>query len=249
MATDAIRRLVSLLLSRGQRDADRRLRLARESLKHQSAFVRRVALESLTALRPPDLKHALLDGLSDRSWEVRVAALEGLESVLARTRRCPAQVRPLLRDPNRLVRTQTAELLGAVGDREMLPGLIILLRDRFPLVRRYAAEAIGRVGAARDRAVLEGRIKKERSTNARVGLYHGLYLLGSRDILPKLISMLTNKNYLIRSAVAASLQDTSRYQSDARLADRAIRDVLKREHTSARENMRGTLAVLKSSRG
>jgi HEAT repeat protein len=233
MATNAARRLVSLLLSREQRGADRRLRLAQESLNHQSAFVRRIALESLTALRPPGLKRALLDGLFDRSWEVRVAALEGLESVLARTRQCPSQVRSLLRDPNRLVRTQTAELIGVIGDRKMLPGLIILLRDRFPLVRRYASEAIGRLRPVRGRVILEGRLKKELSTNARVGLYHGLYLLGAREILPKLISMLTNTNYLIRSAVAASLQDTSRYQTDARLAERAIRELLKREHTSA----------------
>jgi HEAT repeat protein len=248
MTTHAIRRLGSLLLSREQRGAERRLCLAQESLKHRSAFIRRVALESLIALRPPDLKRALLDGLSDRSWEVRVAALEGLERVLARTQRCPSQVCQLMRDPNRLVRTQTAELLGVIGDRKMLPGLIILLRDRFPLVRRYAAAAIGRLRPARGRVVLEGRLKKERSTNARVGLYHGLYLLGSRDILPRLISMLTNKSYLIRSAVAASLQDTGRYQSDARLAAPEIRDVLKREHTSARANMRGTLAVLQSVR-
>jgi HEAT repeat protein len=249
MTKHAIRRLGSLLPSSGQRDADRRLRLAQASLNHRSAFVRRVALESLTALHPPDLKRALLDGLSDRSWEVRVAALEGLERVLARTHRCPSQVRSLLRDPNRLVRTQTAELLGVIGDRQMLPGLIILLRDRFPLVRRYAAEAIGRLRPARGRLLLEGRLTKERSANARVGLYHGLYLRGTRDSLPKLISMLTNPNYLIRSAVAASLQDTSRYQTDARLAERAIRDVLRREHTSAEENMRGTLAILKSVRG
>jgi HEAT repeat protein len=248
MHTDAARRLVSLLLLRGQKGAVTRRRLVRESLRHRSAFVRRVALESLTALRPPDLKRALLDGLSDRSWEVRVAALEGLEGVLARTQRCPPQVRQLIRDPNRLVRVQTAELLGVAGDRKVLPELSRLLGDRFPLVRRYAAEAIGRLGTARGRDVLKRRLKRERSTNALVGLYHGLYLLGAREMLPELISMFKSRNYFVRSAVAASLEDTRRYPSDTRLAKRAIQDALKREHTPAREMMRRTLTVLKSVR-
>lgn len=92
-------------------------------------------------------------------------------------------MRPLVRDPNRLVRTQTAELLGAIGDRKILSGLIIcseIVSHSFD----GTAEAIGRLGGSRGRVILEERLKKEQSTNARVGLYHGLNLLGPETSFP-----------------------------------------------------------------
>src|SRR5436190_21711965 len=127
------------------------VRIAIAALKHRNGFVRSVALECLGSLRPPNLQQILVEGLSDRSWEVRFAALEALENVPMSRRRLPSQLLRLLNDSSMLVRVQTAEVLGTSGNRTALPQLRRALRDRSPLVRRYVAEAIGRLGSAYDR--------------------------------------------------------------------------------------------------
>ncbi len=238
------RAVVGRLLSRTPHGSAERLRVARASLNDRRPVVRRVALQCVTALHPSDLEPLLVAALSDRSWEVRMAALEGLEASLPQGRRCPAQVKRLLRHRNRLVRLQAAEVCGVLGDRSALPQLRPLLHDRSALVRSYAAEAIGRVGTAADRRRLCDRLKHERSTSARLGLYHGLYLRGGRTILTRLIALLTSRNYLMRSATASALQDTAPHEYDAGLAVRAIRAAMKEETTPAKEHMRKTLAAL-----
>jgi HEAT repeat protein len=245
MTTDPIQVLTAQLLSRRRVGSANREQLAREELKHRTPFVRRIALECLTSLRPPDLKRVLVEGLSDRSWEVRLAAVEGIASTWPTGQAVPIQLSRLLRDRNQLVRLGTAEAIGMVGDRTALRRLIPLLNDRAPLVRRYVAEAIGRLGTARQATLLQLRLDRERSNSGRLGLYHGLYLLGVRSMLSKLTGLLCNSNYAIRSAAAMALEDTCQNPNDARLAKRAIREALAREKTPARENMQKALVTLR----
>jgi HEAT repeats len=221
----------------------KRLSLAREAWRHSECFVRRVAVECMTALRPRSLVRTLTDALRDDCWEVRVAALEGLEVTLHGRRRSPRAVDRLLQDSSKLVRLQAAETLGAIGDRAALVPLRRALDDRSPLVRRYVAEAIGRLGTQTDVRRLQARIRRERSQSAKVGLWHGVYLLGVSDALPQLFSLLKSRNYAIRSAVAVALQDATRLP-DVQKSTQRLREVLRREETPARESMEATLRIL-----
>jgi HEAT repeat protein len=135
---DAIRCLVSWLRSRKKMAS--KTRLDRESLNHPSSLVRRPELESLTAAHPPDVQRVLTAALSDRSWEVRVAALEGLAVAVPDGQRCPPEMLRLDRDPNKLVRLEFVEAAGIIGDRSALPRVKRLLGDRSLLLGRYAAK-------------------------------------------------------------------------------------------------------------
>lgn len=102
---------------------------ALQAAKHRRCLVRRVAVESLTELAPPDLIELLLTALGDRCWEVRVTALEGLELTLAGQGKGPSAVIDLLNDPSHLVRVQAAEAAGEIGLREALTSLRRRLGD------------------------------------------------------------------------------------------------------------------------
>lgn len=242
-----VKSIIRRLQARNPRPSADQIGLATEALKHPECFVRRVALEALTRMQAPRLSPILIDALSDRCWEVRVAAVEGLGRTLVVPQDRTRQLTKLLSDSSKLVRTEAAQALGTIGDRKALPRLRAALIDDSPLVRRYIAEAIGRLGTLKDRAILSAVLKTERSTCAKVGLWHGLYLLGARDVLPNLISLLNSANYIIRSATALALEDTSRYPSDARQTERAIHKALKSESTPARENMQTTLSRLRKA--
>ena len=154
----------------------------------------------------------------------------------------------LLTDSSNLVRLQAAEALGEIGDKGALSKLRALLRDKDPSVRRYVAEAIGRLGGVRDRTLLIKALKDEQSKSARVGLYHGLYLLDWKQTLPDLISLLDSKECLVRSAAAAALRDVKRGPIAAMSTTPKLRAALKREATPAREQMELTLRHLASRR-
>jgi hypothetical protein len=224
-----------------------RLAIASQSLKHRQCFVRRVAVESLTALHAPGLVRQLVESLKDRCWEVRVAAAEGLELVLQGSRKAPAELVQLLGDSSQLVRVQAAEALGVIGDRRALPRLRVGLSDSYPLVRRYVAEAIGRLGNRADARIVQSAFRKERAPSASVGLAHAAYLLREPWGLAALASLLRSKNYQVRSAAASALRDATRTAGDRRQSSAAIDDALKTETTPAREAMEESLRILRKS--
>src|SRR5437773_946848 len=107
-ATPEVLRLVAQLRSRRRRPAER-LAFARNALTHGNAVVRSEAVECLASLGPPGLERTLIQRLSDRSWLVRVTALEALQNVLTPGCRIPPQLFRLLNDSSMLVRVQAAE--------------------------------------------------------------------------------------------------------------------------------------------
>ena len=207
-----------------------------------------VALETLGALSADDRLERFLRGLTDRSWEVRVAAAEQLELELAGKGQAPPALRQCLKDPSNLVRLQAAEALGMIGDKKALPGLRATLKDKDPSVRSYVAEALGRLGGANERRLLTNTLRSERSENARLGLFYGLYLLGNGHVLSDLLSFLDSESYLVRSSAAAALRDVKGNRAATRKTIPKLREVLKRETTAAREQMESTLRHLRSAR-
>jgi HEAT repeat protein len=237
-----IRALRNPRLSAGQRDE-----LIERGLKDSQCFVRRVAVEALALVECRSAVRRLIQTLSDRCWEVRVAALEGLECSLQGRRRSPRVMFSLLRDPSKLVRLQAAEALGVIGDPAARTPLRLAIEDPSPLVRRYVAEALGRVGSKKDAALIARRLQRERSESAKLGLWHGAYLLGQREALSELLHLLNSKSYTIRSATAVALEDAV-VDRAAQFVSRALRKALKKETTVARELMAKTLRLFASSR-
>jgi hypothetical protein len=106
------------------------------------------------------------------------------------------------------------------------------------------AEAVGRLGSRKDCEDLRDRVQRERSPSAKLGLWHGAYLLGASDGLAGLFSLLNRRNLAIRSAVAVALQDTARRPADARESVLRIRQALRHERTVARDSLRSPVKLL-----
>lgn len=100
------------------------------------------------------------------------------------------------------------------------------------------------MGVRADLKYLEARLKLERTQSARIGLWHGIYLLTRTDALPRLISLLKSRNCAVRSAVARALEDTRFRPSDVEQSRRALREALAHETTAAQESMQTTLNLL-----
>lgn len=135
---------------------DLALELVKIASSDEEPALRRLALDTLRALRVRDALPAALAGLADLDPGVRVAATSlvgelGGPEVLA-----PLHARTL--EPDAGVRAAAARALGALGAtrvepafrRSLFPPLIELLGDREPNVRRQASEAIAQLG---DRSV------------------------------------------------------------------------------------------------
>jgi HEAT repeat protein len=221
-----------------------RLELAARGLIHRDCFVRREALEALTALAPRGLRSRLVASLSDRCWQVRVAAIEGLQTEAGRRRfRAPPQLVAALADKSMLVRVQAAEALEDFGARGSVPALRRALTDTRPLVRRYVAQALGRLGGANERRLLEEVLAHERQDCARLGMWHALYLLGVDGALTSLLRFLDSDDHTVRSAAAYALED-SRGPGDRRRSLIALRRARRVEKTAAKEAMAWTMRVL-----
>ena len=112
---------------------------------------------------------------------------------------------PLLEDSNELVRIETLESLGRIGDKKALPLILKSLDDSSPLVRSYAARFIAELGGKGYLQVLANRNLAEQDEVAKVGLAYALFLLGDSAQLAVLLDLLSSDNYRVRCASANSL--------------------------------------------
>lgn len=71
-----------------------------------------------------------------------------------------ASVVPLQND-SFIIRSETIKVLGAAGDKRIVPQLMLALDDHDPIVRREAARALGKLGDRRALAYLSSRLVKE----------------------------------------------------------------------------------------
>lgn len=136
--------------------------LADRALQDQSVKVRVASVRALTRLNSDAAGAVLADVLSDKSFDVKLAALEGLLTV--RYFSDYAALLPLLGDADATVRQRTARLCGEKLVRAAEPVLIAMLRgDESVQVRQAAAWALGRVGGGDGRAALAAANKDEKS--------------------------------------------------------------------------------------
>jgi HEAT repeat protein len=211
------------------------------SLSDKDPMARVTAIEKLVAsIGERGIPH-LVDKLADSDSEVRIAAVEGLGDLL-RDKGSSRLLIKGLNDRNELVRVTVAEALETIGDRQALPALRKALRDRSPLVRSYVAAAIGSLGDTRDVSRLRRSAQSDKSETARVGIYHGLYLLGQHDILSELLPLLQSRWYKVRCATANTLSEMLGDGSERELIVRRLRRALNKEPTiAARSSIRSTL--------
>ena len=170
--------------------------------------------------------------LGHRDYEVRMRAVERL-GVLLTENSAPRELIGMLEDNDDLVRVAAAETLGRIGDREALPDLWKAINDSSSLVRSYVAQAIGMLGDAADAEKLVKRLKHERDTHSKMGIYEALYRLGDDRYLLKLIALLKSRDYRIRCAVANALPTLLDDRSLAQFILSILRGVMSKEPTIA----------------
>lgn len=123
--------------------------VARAALEDPEAVVRLASVKALVRLNTEGPGGELAEAISDTDEEVRMAALSG--AIRVNVFSAPERVLERIDDPSVRVRTRAAETLGALGARDAVGGLVVLLRqDADPGVRKAAASALGAIG---DRSV------------------------------------------------------------------------------------------------
>lgn len=213
-------------------------------LSDKSSDVRVTAAEILGRLRSKKGVAPLLTGLADSNSEVRMRAAESL-GLIVEDGKCPRALLKVLKDADELVRTNAAEALGMIGDRKALPALRKAVNDPSPLVRSYVAEAIGKLGDVRDIGRLNEELKKEISERVKVGLYQALHILGQRDALQNLLTLIESSDYRVRCATANTLSAIHIDRADTPLILRTLRKALRKEPTvAARSSIRSSLRAI-----
>lgn len=192
--------------------------------------------------------NGLIKRLTSRTGEERMNAVRAM-GVLLIGKTASEALFKALRDKDELVRIETAEALGIIGDRHALPVLWNALNDRSPLVRRYSAIAIGNLGVKADAARLSMKYRQDRSSISRVGYLQALYVLGKRDALQRLLYLLEHRDYRIRCAAAHALECCSANSADAATAIESLRSRLKCESTiAARSSIRSSLRTIREGK-
>jgi len=175
---------------------------------------------------------ALTSLLHHPDYEVRMRTAEAL-GILARGSAPPELLKTLRHDQDELVRIEAADSLGAIRDPQSRRVLRAALYDPSPLVRAYAASSLGEIGNTVDVRQLRRRLSTERQGQARAGLLHGLYSMGEKDVLPKLVRLLEHKGYRVRSTAAKLLAMLELPPADRRTVIVALRKASDTEVTPA----------------
>jgi HEAT repeat protein len=214
------------------------------------ALVRRVVAQCASESNTLTAKSLLLRLASDTSAEVRVAAIEGLGSLLD-GQDCPRSLLGHLQDRSLLVRISTVTALGQIGDKRAIGQLRAALRDSSPLVRSYAAAAVGRLGKSAVREELNTLADLERSATAKVGFLDGLHAAGDTPkAVEGLLRLVASRDYRVRCAAANTLASL-RLRSPLRAEVRgAVRRALRAETTTAgREALQRAVWSVRTSGG
>ncbi len=113
------------------------------ALQNGNPRIRETAVDGLAALGGRDAVLPVAELMSDRDWEVRLAAAATLGRIGPLAMDVMATI---LREGNKNVRAATASLLGRMAAPEAVDALVQALQDPGLLVRANAAEALGRIG-------------------------------------------------------------------------------------------------------
>lgn len=114
-----------------------------------------------------------------------------------------------LESPDPLVRRQSAEALGEIGDKRAVEPLIDLLSDKDKLIRRHAVKALGRIGDPRAVAPLtELLADAEEAWHIRASVAEALGRIADPGAIEWLTIALTDSHWNVRSESAKALGQT-----------------------------------------
>ncbi|MBE6937409.1 MAG: hypothetical protein E7460_02485 [Ruminococcaceae bacterium] len=117
----------------------------------------------------------------------------------------------LASDPESDVRVEAIDSLSEYICEDSLRVLTGALNDPDSLVRGYAAFGVSNVGKVISPSESSGALLslecKEKDEFVLVGIYEGLYMLGSESYLDRLISLFSSDDYHIQCAVIHSLEN------------------------------------------
>jgi HEAT repeat protein len=147
------------------------------------------ALGYLGVKAPSRYGEALLLLLADRAGFVRSCAAEAL-GALDYEPAIGSLGRLLISDADELVRTCAAEALAAFDDSRVLSFAQRAIDDADPGVRAYAVRVIAFRGDETSLSMLNGRLNRETAFQPRAALLAAVWLLGSREALPRLLELL-----------------------------------------------------------
>jgi len=119
------------------------------------------------------LDHALEDlkdsGFINMPYDKQVAYQNKLrESLGEKWNELPGILTISLKEGDPGLRTNAAELLGAIGGRDAVPQLMNALSDEEPLVRLHAAKSLGRLGDRRAVKILRTALRNEDHPGVRI---------------------------------------------------------------------------------
>lgn len=187
------------------------------------------ALGYLGIKAPSRYGEALLPLLADRAGFARSCAAESL-GALRYEPAISSLGRLLISDPDELVRTCAAEALAAFDDSRVLSFVKRAIDDPDPTVRANAVRVIGLRGDETSRSILNERLNKETAFQPRAALLGAVWLLGSREALPRLLELLEGADIVESTIVLNVLWDVISEASPSSLHQDAasIRDALAR---------------------
>jgi HEAT repeat protein len=196
---------VSTVMSFAEIDQENLASEVKRYLADQSPTVRAASIEIVRKKNLHDFEPDVLALLSDKNHAVRYTAAECLGALHEDEGISASWLYPLLQDPNELVRIETLESLGRIGDKKAAPLIVKRLEDDRPLVRSYAARFVADLGGKKYLPELAKRKTLEKDDVAKVGLAYALFTLGESEQLSVLLELLSSANYAVRCASANSL--------------------------------------------
>jgi HEAT repeat protein len=203
-----------------------------KALKDKSPTVRGFAVETIGQQGFNELLKHILPFLEDPNSEVRMLTIEAI-SKLADGETYLDKVISCLRDKDELVRVTAAENLGKMANAKALHHLELSLNDSSELVRSYAAASIGSIGQSNSIKILEEYLSNEVDNRSKIGFYTGLYNLGEKKYLTKLIGLINCADYKVRCAVANTLSNLDMSSLEISEAINALKQALNKEPTVA----------------
>lgn len=215
-----------------------------DGLHDKSPLVRVAAAEGLAQLNRSQAIPHLVKVLADRNPEVRMRAAEAI-GLITKSKHSPIELIEAVNDRDELVRVAVLTALGSIRDQKALPAVRKAISDKSTLVRRFACIALAKFGHSKDVDRLNRHLRTERSETAKLGYYYGLYLLGEKDQLYKMLTLLTSQDYRIRCSTANLLSELPTNKFQKRLVMEAIRERLHTEQTvAAKSSFRAALRRL-----
>ena len=217
-------------------------------LADRSPLVRAAAIDIVREENLREFMTYALQGLSDKNYFVRYSSIECLGALHEGEGIRADWLYPLLQDTDPVIRVQTIESLGQIGDKESLNLIAEKLDDRDPLVRAYAAQSIAELDGKQFITAIEKAAKTETDDSAKVGFANALFSLGDEGQFFVLLGFLSSSDYRVRCASAnvLSVADLTSVQLKAALeaVSYAARHALAVADRSTMEHVQKKLRVM-----